>query len=234
MSSSLQPPSKLEDIITRYETQEPITGHRFLQRLRHEPVQLQHLWVLLANFQISISKNFAQHLASIIVRVEDERVRSILAEQLNDELGRGKPERAHTQLFIAMMKQLAPWRPQEAQDDRMLSAGRNLVPRLAEIYGASNVDEALGALMAGEVFGKQMDQFIGDEFRRQQEISPESLEWLALHEQLEVEHAESSLDLARLLPKESLDAAWSGASRLAHAGWGFLDDLYAIVYGAEA
>jgi pyrroloquinoline quinone (PQQ) biosynthesis protein C len=218
----------------RYETQEPITGHRFLQKLRQEPVRLQHLWVLLANFQISISKTFARHLASIIARVEDERVRSILAEQLNDELGRGKPERAHTQLFIAMMKQLEPWRPREAQDDSTLSAGRNLIPRLAEIYGASNIDEAVGALMAGEVFGKQMDQFIADEFRRQQEITPESLEWLALHEQLEVEHADSSLDLARLLPKEALDATWSGASRLARAGWAFLDDLHSTVYGAAA
>jgi pyrroloquinoline quinone (PQQ) biosynthesis protein C len=223
-------PRNAEEIVRHFEDVEQITGHRFMVRMRSEPVNLRHLWTLLANFQISISKNFARRLASIAGRVESDQVCCILAEQLHDEMGNGKFERAHVNLFSSMMKKLQPWSP-PVVDDTVLGPGRKLDPRLAEIYGAADVNAALGAVMAGEVFAKQMDQFIGDEFRRQNEIDIRSLEWLTLHEELEVEHADSSLVLAGLLPNSALNAVWFGASELRNAGWAFLDDLYDTCYG---
>jgi hypothetical protein len=129
-----------------------------------------------------------------------------------------------------MMKQLEPWRPATA-DERVLGPGRKLDPRLAEIYDAPDVYESLGAVMAGEVFGKQMDQFIGDLFRRQTELDASKLEWLVLHEELEVVHANESFDLARLVPPGSLASCWRGACDLSAAGWTFMDDLYELAYG---
>jgi pyrroloquinoline quinone (PQQ) biosynthesis protein C len=225
--------SGVMQIIDRFEHRDQITNHPFMRRLRREPVNLRHLWTLLANFQISISKNFARRLAGIAARVDDERIRCILAEQLNDEMGRGDFAHAHINLFSKMMSQLEPWRPVKT-DANLLDAGKKLDPKLAEIYGAADVYESVGAVMAGEIFGKQMDQFLGDEFRRQNELDPSSLEWLMLHEQLEVDHADSSSDLARFVPTDSLEATWRGASDLSRAGWAFLDDVYRACYGGPA
>src|SRR5262249_17988264 len=82
------------------------------------------LWRMLANFQISISANFARWLAGIVARVDDDRIRCILADQLNDELGRGTFERAHVQLFARMMEGLAPFGRSVAGDPAVLAAGR--------------------------------------------------------------------------------------------------------------
>jgi hypothetical protein len=222
-------PGSALEIVDRFEKSDQITNHPYLRRLRREPVNLRHLWMLLANFQISISKSFARRLAGIAARVEDDRIRCILAEQLNDEMGNGKFERAHTNLFSNMMKQLERWRP-AVIDDATLAPGRSLDPRLAEIYGAADAYESVGAVIAGEIFGKQMDQFIADEFRRQTEVDASSLEWLMLHEQLEVSHADSSPELARLIPRGSLDATWRGANALSRAGSAFFDDLHTLCY----
>lgn len=226
------PPNQVLDIVDRFERTEQITKHPFMERLASEEPNLHHLWLLLENFRISISKHFARRLAGIAGRVEDERIRCILAEQLNDEMGRGKFERAHVELFSGMMKQLLPWAP-TLVDNRVLAPGLRLDPRLAQIYGAEDVFVSLGAVMAGEVFGKQMDQFIGDQFRRQSEIDAASLEWLVLHETLEVAHADESAELARLVPPASMAACWRGACELSQAGWMFLDDLYTLCYGTR-
>ncbi len=226
------PPRQVLEIVERFEQSEPITAHPFMVRLAREEPQLPHLWLLLKNFQISISKHFARRLAGIAGRVEDDRIRCILAEQLNDEMGRGHFEHAHINLFSAMMDQLQPWAP-KVIDERVLGPGLRLDPVLAQIYGADDVFLSLGAVMAGEVFGKQMDQFIGDQFRRQSEVDIKSLEWLVLHEELEVTHADESSEVARLIPITSLAACWQGACRLSAAGWTFLDELYVLCYGSE-
>jgi hypothetical protein len=218
------------ELVERFEHRDPITSHPYLQRLASEPVNLGHLWRLLANFQISISKNFARRLAGIAGRVEEDTIRCILAEQLNDEMGGGKFDRAHINLFARMMQQLAPWKPATNGNDA-LGPGKTLDVRLASIYGASDVYESVGAVIAGEIFGKQMDKFIADEFRRQSEVNLASLEWLTLHEQLEVSHADSSPELARLVPKGAAGAACRGGLALARAGWSFFDDLNTLCYG---
>jgi hypothetical protein len=129
-----------------------------------------------------------------------------------------------------MMAKLTPWKTSD--DDRSaLQPGRDLDSRLAGIYGANDVNYALGAVLAGEVFGKQLDQFLGDEFRRQRTVDVSTLEWLVLHEQLEVEHADSSAVLELLLPADAAGAAADGADAIARAGWRFLDDLYALCFG---
>src|SRR5262249_41961806 len=106
--------------------QKQITNHPFLRRLRREPVNLRHLWRLLANFQISISKNFARWLAELVAKVEDDRIRCILADQLNDELGQGRFERAHVNLFAQMMDVLAPFGAPSETNGSVLKPGRKL------------------------------------------------------------------------------------------------------------
>jgi pyrroloquinoline quinone (PQQ) biosynthesis protein C len=230
-ASAPPPPPTARALVARYEEHEPITRHPFLRRMRREPPSVALLWKLLENFRISISKNFARHLASVTARVDSDRIRSILARQLNDELGDGHfEERGHVRLFARMMDQLARWRP-SVVGEAMMTPGHNFGRRLGDVYSAPDPYSAVGAVMVGEVFGKQIDQFLGDEFRRQSDIDAASLEWLVLHEKLEVEHAADSFELADCVPPEALRALWEGAHAAALAGWGFLDDLYRVGYG---
>ena len=76
----------------------------------------------------------------------------------------------------------------------------------------------IGAVLVGEIFGKQVDQLLADEFRRQTRIAPESLAWLSLHETLEVAHADASGALAGLVPPHAVTAAIPCPSRSTAAG----------------
>jgi len=219
-------------LIGWFEHSAPITQHRFLRRLRSERPNLQHLWTLLANFQISISRHFARHLAVVAGRVDDEQVRCILAQQLYDEMGKGSFEAAHINLFAKMMTQLEPWRP-SSSGDHLLAPGRRIVPGLAAAYGAPDVNEALGAIAVGEVVAEQLDLFLAEEFQRQEEIDPVELEWLTLHAELEVEHASSSATLARLIPASGRVAALRGAHNLYDLGCAFLDEVHDLCYAGS-
>jgi pyrroloquinoline quinone (PQQ) biosynthesis protein C len=223
------PAADAGELIRLYETRHAITHHPFLGRLRASSVDLHHIWTLLANFQVSISRNFGRHLARITARVEDERVRSILAQQLADELGNGHPQRAHIVLFARMMETLETWRPAQPRAD-WLRPGHDFERRLAAVYDDQDWRVAVGAVMLGEVFGKQIDQFLADELRRQSDVELASLEWLVLHEKLEVEHAESSGELASFVAAADLEPIARGVHAAAAAGWAFLDGLEGVCY----
>lgn len=193
--------------------------------MRAEPPNLTTLWRLLANFQVSISANFARWLAVVTARVEDDRIRSVLAEQLSDELGHGNFEASHQRMFSKMMAQLAPWRPSAELDDVLLAPGRSAVARLDRIYGSTDPFVGVGAVIAGEVVAAQLDSFLGDEFRRQEQLAASSIEWLTVHEHLEVEHARDATMLVEWIPDQFHPSAARGAVELHRAGWSFLDEV---------
>ena len=215
-----------EAIVRRHEA-EPLTNHPFFQRMKREPVDLGHMWRLFTNIRSGLSQHFPRRLAAVVARVTDERIRSLLAKQLDEELGEGDYTRAHLVLFDQMLAGLDQYRP--AQLDALdYEAGRVLGAELEVPYADSDGHVGVGAAMVIEVFGKQVDRFVADQFRRQQAVAPGTLTWLHLHENLELEHAEESIDLARLVP--ATDAAQAavrrGARAVADAGWNFFDNMY--------
>ena len=99
--------------------------------------------------------------------------------------------------------------------------------------------EELHQPAAFEIIGKQGDSFMGDEFRRQKavhkSIPPAALEWLTIHEELELEHSDESMELAELVPADpkAIASAWRGARDCGAACWTVLDGMYKLCYGAE-
>jgi DMATS type aromatic prenyltransferase len=221
-------PTTPAEIVERFET-ESVADHPFMRRLRREPVDLYKLWKLMANAQIGIVADFSRRLAQVVARVTDDRVRSILAHQLNDELGGGNYDRAHSQLFSKLVMGLDRWKPATI-DDALFAPGAGLSDALEAVYTSTDPWEGVGATMVIEIFGKQVDQFLGDEFRRQMEVDPKSLEWLTMHEELEVGHSAESMDLAHLAPASALPSVWRGAARVAKAGTEFFDAMYRVAF----
>jgi Iron-containing redox enzyme len=229
-SDAVAAPSGVMEVVDRYEQWDQITNHPFLHRLRSEPVNLFHIWCVLANFQASISKTFSQRLALIASRVDDPHTRHIVTDLLYDEMGSGNYDLAHVNLFSNMMKVMEPWKP-KLVDDWALGAGHQFNVAMDETYGNADVNVALGAIVSGEIFGKQFDQFLGDEIRRQNEVDPALFVWVTLHESLEVTHAGEGADIARLVPAAGFEAMSRGAYGLALGAWRFLTDVYEICYG---
>jgi hypothetical protein len=128
-----------------------------------------------------------------------------------------------------MMKVMEPWKP-AVVDCWVLGAGARFNQSMDESYGNADINVALGAIVSGEIFGKQFDQFLGDEIRRQTEVDPALFVWVTLHESLEVTHAGEGADIARLVPPEGLQAMAEGAYRLSLGAWAFLTDVYEICY----
>jgi hypothetical protein len=211
-------------LVDEYEALQ-VAEHPLFVRLRANPVDLGALWLLVANMNAGISPNFVRWLARTIARVGDTRIASLIAKQLDDELGNGEFERIHSLLLERFVAGLAPWRPQHAPMG--LEAGIRLGERATHVFETAEPFEAVGGLMVAEIFAKKMDQCLGDEIRRQDQVPEDALVWLNIHEVLEVDHAEDSRGLAALVPEAGpeLAATWRGARALWAAMWGFLDDV---------
>lgn len=213
-------------IVDEYERYE-VSDHAFFRELKARPVDYAALWLLMANLQCSISNHFVRWLASVIERVDDPRIASLLAKQLNDELGNGDFKQIHSVLLDRFVAGLEEKSDRDRARD-WLQPGRGLLSAMTKTFGAQDPYEGVGALMVSEIFAKKMDHCVGDELRRQSELSRETMYWLDLHEQLEVEHAEDSYELAVLVPEggPQLTAAWRGARAEWDALWVFLDEVH--------
>jgi DMATS type aromatic prenyltransferase len=220
-------PTPTPESVVRRREAEPLTDHPFFQRMKREPVDLAHMWRLFTNIRSGLSQHFPRRLAAVVARVTDERIRSLLAKQLDEELGEGDYTKAHIILFDDMLAGLSAYKPATV-DALDYEAGRVLEQQLEVPYADPDGHVGVGAAMVIEVFGKQVDRFVADQFRRQQAVAPDTLTWLHLHENLELEHAEESVDLARLVPatEEAQAAVARGARQVFDAGWLFFDHMY--------
>lgn len=217
-------------LIRHYEDIPIPSIHPFLQRMAREPFALSRMFLLLLNVQHGITRAFARRLAHVVARVEEDDIRSILAKQLNDELGSGNPDHMHTVLFDRFVEGLRPYATSPV-DDRTLAPGRALAQTLERVFTQCDAYEGVGASLIMEVYGRQIDQFIGGQFRRQDDLPAPIMEWLTLHETLEVDHVNESFDLAGRIPGGWKQAsAARGAKAIGDAGWAFLDAMYPVFF----
>lgn len=230
----LPPPTRARtaaELVARYEDVTRIADHPLFGRLAREPAAVAPLWTILANNWVAIGDQFPRWLAHLVARVEDDGVRSILAKQLDDELGHGVPAAAHRLLYLRMLADLEPYAP---AGDRaaLLAPGQRFAPHIGHSYLQRPALEAIGGTLIAEVFGKQVDQRIGELLRRQQDLDPASLTWLVLHETLEVDHADEALVLSALVPDDASAqaAVCRGATALADLAWRYFDELYAVIF----
>jgi len=202
-----------------------VSDHPLFLEMRSQPVDHAALWILLANLELGISSQFVVWLARAIEAIDDRRIASLIAKQLNDELGNGEFPEIHSVLLQRFVRALERWRPANA-DDAVFQPGLRLRASEDALFG-SDAYTMVGALMTSEIFASKMDRCLGDEIRRQNQIELGALRWLELHETLEIEHAGDSLELARLVParEAALEATTHGAREQWNVLWRFLDEV---------
>ncbi|NUP06103.1 MAG: hypothetical protein HOW73_08595 [Polyangiaceae bacterium] len=230
--SKAEPSPESPEAVVRHYEDNPATDHPLFVRMAREPLDLSKLTLLILNIREAITRDFARRLSSVVARVDEDAIRSVLAKQLDDELGHGEPERAHKALFETFVGGLSQWWP-PADRPEALEPGRVFGAVLEELYTRRSPYEGLGATLIMECYGKQGDLAMGALFRSAKEPLPERvLEWLSLHEALEVDHVDESFELARMVPAGSkAKLAARGAAELGAAGWAFLDGVYRVCYG---
>jgi len=214
-----------EEIVSRYKRIE-VADHPFFITLAQGPVDLEAVYLLMANLQQGTSGSFINRLATTVARVDDRRVASLLAKQLSYELGAGDFAQIHSVLLERFVTALSPWCAR-ADDEALLGAGRRLAREGARPYLASDPCEALGALMVGEIFGEKMEACLAHEMRRQLLVTGDALRWLEIHETIGARHPHAANQLALHLPRggPSLSATWRGAIDQWGTLWRFLDDV---------
>jgi hypothetical protein len=227
----IDPPPPAQAIVHRYEREITLADQPFFQRMGREPVNLSHLWLILANFWEAIVHDFPARLSKVIAKLESDEVRSVVVKQLNDELGEGDFSKAHKAMFRRLVDAVAPHRL-PGDDATLLAPGREFGRKLGVLLFDPDDYVTLGALMMIEIYGAQTDVRLGTEFRRQRQLGGDSLQWLHLHETLEVDHAGDSLRLAGLVPPggAALEATWRGASGVVAAAQEYFNALYALCY----
>ncbi|MBX3181336.1 MAG: iron-containing redox enzyme family protein [Polyangiaceae bacterium] len=220
-------PRRVRDVVAQHERWS-LVEHPYFRRLRREPVSLERLWLLMANFERAIIRDFPRRLASLTARAPTDEIRAVLADQLHDELGRGDFSRAHKGLFAKLMRGIEAYRSDAPE---ALSAAAGLSGALELEYVESDPWFGVGASLLVEVFGMQVDCFINDEFARQAEVSGAPLEWLKLHSELEVDHAGDSVRVAAMIPEGAPEArAVAGAEHISRAASAFFSRLYEISF----
>ena len=217
----------MNDLIDRLHATD-IADHPFLQRVGSEQPDMSDFQALLANAR-EFARRLVRWYALLIARLHDARLQSLLARQLNDELGGGDPSQIHIDGYDAL---LAALRPFERAGDR--SPGERFASSMDACYTAADADEAVGTVIAAEVRGWQMNQWIGMTLQRQQALPLEQLDWYHVHAEVEQEHAQDSAALYALLDSDARrDAAARGAAAFDQVLWRFLDEMQtACVNGA--
>jgi hypothetical protein len=95
------------------------------------PVDLTSLWILVANLHVGISRDFVAWLAQTIARVEDRQIASVLAKQLDDELGNAQFEQIHihSHPLRRFLDGLDSWRATGSKE-ALLLPGRQVIDQL--------------------------------------------------------------------------------------------------------
>jgi DMATS type aromatic prenyltransferase len=219
----------LEEMVWHYENH-TLVDHPFFQRMEREQLNLEHIWLFFMNIRQWVT-DVIPLLASIVGRIDDERIRCILVHQLNDELGNGNPDRIHSKLFEQFLTAIEPWR-MKSFNEEMLVLGQEFDQRLKEIYLDPNPYVGIGAMMVMEVYGKQFDLWLAQELRKAN-VDLSNLTWLTLHEKMEVDHADENLLIALFVTdsEDGTKAARQGIEKACITSWKFLNGMYRLCPG---
>ncbi len=207
-----------------------IEDHPFFQRLQREPANLKNLWLFFANVQEGIISHFTKRLATVVDRIDNDLIRCVLEKQLNEELGNGNISHVHKEIFDRFILGLEPHKPELVTTD-MLVPGFKLSQGLEKLYCNPNPYIGVGAAILMEVRGEQRDEIVNKELARTTLDSSVS-SWFYLHGELESDHADEVMNLARQIDNSDGDkeAVLQGLEMTSNALWEFCNGMYSVCF----
>jgi pyrroloquinoline quinone (PQQ) biosynthesis protein C len=226
---SSTPVSSLEKMSWHYKTNS-IEDHPFFQRMQREPANLKNLWLFFANVQEGIISHFTNRLAIVVDRIDNDLIRCILEKQLNEELGNGDVSHIHKEIFNRFLLGLEPHKPALVTAE-MLAPGFKLSQGLEKVYSDPNPYVGVGAAILMEIRGEQRDEIVNKELARTTLDSSVS-SWFYLHGELESDHADEVIILARQIDNSDgdKDAVLRGLEMTSNVLWNFCNEMYRVCF----
>jgi pyrroloquinoline quinone (PQQ) biosynthesis protein C len=164
--------------------------HNFLEQMRNEPLGKEELSVILGQWYhpLNYFPNFLGRLISLCPLLE---MKTTLSKILWQELGEGKKERAHEEIFIKTMCDVG-FTPQQFLESRPLE---KTIELLNSFYHASDHHylQGLGYIFGTEAADLAMVSSIGKAVARYANI--DKLPWVDIHITQEPDH-QNSVDFA--------------------------------------
>ena len=166
----------------------PIWEHSFLHKCRYQELTLAEV-KLLAVQMYKFCKEFNRILASILSCCEDENAQMIILENLYDEMGQGKAEKCHPELFRKFTRALG------IDDETLTSLSKtpetnNLINTYISIAPEYGYLAALGAIcyasegIVNTLYTQLYKGIVGTA-----SFTKESLIFFELHIDLDTDHA---------------------------------------------
>ena len=176
------------------------------------------------------SSHFTRRLALVVAHIDNDSIRCILAKQLNEELGNGDISHIHQKMFDQFLLGLEPHKPQLVRPE-MLAPGCKLSQDLEMLYSDPNPYVGVGAAIVMEIRGEQRDEIVNKELARTTLDSSVS-SWFYLHGELEADHADEVMTLARQLDDSNGDkaAVMQGLELTSAALWDFCNGMYRVCF----
>lgn len=205
-----------------------IGTHRFWTRLANEPASASRMWLLLESAMVAMVQPFPARFATLIARITDARIRCLLAEMLSCELGSGEPDAVHSLLFGRMRLALID-SPMEGEINALMGPAHRLAQTLDALHFESDPYEGLGALLACEVLGENVNAAMVRELERLPNAR-NATDFMRLHHGAEAIHA---VEVDRVLGYVTLDHAPelnSGVEKAMCAAVSFFDELCEVCF----
>jgi len=219
------PDLDLEQMVRRYEDA-LATQHPFVAREEREATDLRHVWLLLDNIHASFSQHSPRRLAGVIARIDDDEIRSLLARQLDRELGCGDFTRARRRLFREMLDACERWRPAR-MDASLLRPGTRLSARLDAIHADEHPFVGVGAAIVRQMCVRQLGAFVAARFLAHGDATAHA----RLQDVLPLAATSEPMELVRaIVHDDQRRAVWRGAAAVHAACWAALDDMYRLCF----
>jgi pyrroloquinoline quinone (PQQ) biosynthesis protein C len=174
--------SALKSIVASHPGRGQLFDHRFLAAAKTATLDRAQVATILGQWWYPLHY-FPEFLSRSIAVATDLRVRTSLADILNEELGEGTVERAHERIYVDTMTRVG-FQEHEIVDSPALPETR----RLVEGYRAAteSMPSALGFVYGTEVADLVMVSTIGRTVHQVTGVS--DLEWVNIHVRQEPNH----------------------------------------------
>lgn len=147
---------KSKEELISYCANKSLNEHPFFSNMDH--YQLPYLWALL-RVGLPYKGRESSWILQLCDRIDDQRLKSLLIADLDDDLGNGDHTKRHELVLQNMAASLAPW----ALKDKisLLDKGANRFATGIDKYRThEDVRVALGGTITGYVFGQTMIEFM--------------------------------------------------------------------------
>jgi len=203
----------------------PLAEHKFLRAIDEHHNDLRLVQCLLANTR-NVTAAEPSWSMGLIERASNPAFQSQLARQLNDELGRGDPDRRHLVRVDRILSNIEAHVGPISDPDQELQPGRQWQKNVEPCFCDPSFHACVGALLASKYRSEELGVWLDTVLQQHCDSDTYIHRWLVEHADIEAGHAAACESLLVLISSEAeRREAIRGALAFDGCIWKFLSDV---------